>query len=166
MNNHSVVRVLCGILLSALLCGVIGCSGTSSLKGRVVAGDFPVAEFAPADPANPMLLSGDGVGGVRIEVVRDPNRLNREVIAVGTSRADGTFDIMVDAFGAGWMDEQWLFRCTHSRYPVVELLSSMPSANSGRVLRVQMGTPGSPGSGGIRMDEAERIRRELDRYGG
>ena len=166
MMNQVIDRVSCAVLLSFLLCTVVGCSGTSSLKGRVVSGDFPIAEFVPADSADPMLVPGEGVGGVRIELIRDPNRLNREVVAVGTSRADGTFDIMVDAFGAGWMDEQWLFRCSHSRYPVVELLGSMPSGSSGRVLRVQMGTPGSPGSGGLRMDEAERIRRELDRYGG
>ena len=155
-------------LLVLLLPGLsgFGCSGTDALRGRVVVGEFPIAEFVRADASDPMLIAGEGVGEVRIELIRDPNRLNRKVVAVGSSRADGSFDIMIDAFGAGWMKEEWLFRCSHPRYPVVELRSSLPSSNSGRVLRVQMGRPGPAGTGGVRMDEAERIRRELDRYGG
>jgi len=160
------LRILSLLVLLVPGLSGLGCSGTDALRGRVVAGEFPIAEFVRVDPADPLLVPGEGVGDVRIELVRDPDQLNRRVVAVGSSRADGSFDIMIDAFGAGWMQEEWLFRCSHPRYPVVELRSSLPSSNSGRVLRVQMGRAGPVGTGGVRMDEAERIRRELDRYGG
>ena len=143
-----------------------GCSGPQELKGRVISSQYASAEFTVADDGRPELLSGSGVPGARIEIIRDPSKLSREMVASGTSDSEGVFRIPIDAFGAGWMDETWLFRCTHPQYPMVELFGEMPRLDSDRVLRIYIGSPGAPGSGGRQIEEAERIRRELERYGG
>ena len=142
-----------------------GCSSPKELKGRVISSGYSSAEFTNVEDGDPALLSGSGVPGARIEIIRDPSKLSREMVASGTSGSDGVFRIPVDAFGAGWMDETWLFRCTHPQYPMVELFGDMPPLDSDRVLRIYIGSPGAPGSGGRQVEEAERIRRELERYG-
>jgi hypothetical protein len=156
----------CALFIAALaLLLNTGCSSSKELKGRVISSDYSSAEFTNVENGDPALLSGSGVPGARIEIIRDPSKLSREMIASGTSGADGVFRIPVDAFGAGWMDETWLFRCTHPQYPMVELFGDMPPLDSDRVLRIYIGSPGAPGSGGRQVEEAERIRRELERYG-
>ena len=151
-------------LLALLVILATGCSSGKELRGRVIASEYPSADFINVSGGDPMMVEGSAVPGARIEIIRDPRRLSRETVATGVSGADGVFRIPVDAFGAGWMDESWLFRCTHPRYPMVELFAEMPSLDSDRVLRINIGAPG--GGGRPPIDEAERIRRELERYGG
>ena len=150
-------------LLALVVFLMTGCSSEKELRGRVIASEYPSADFINVAGGDPIMIEGSAVPGARIEVIRDPRKLSRETVATGVSGADGVFRIPVDAFGAGWMEESWLFRCTHPRYPMVELFAEMPSLDSDRVLRVNIG---SPGGGGRQIDEAERIRRELERYGG
>ncbi|MCH2144023.1 MAG: hypothetical protein MK082_02635 [Phycisphaerales bacterium] len=153
------------LLLASMLL-VVGCSTHPALKGRVVEAGNGSMEFVSIQDGDPGMIVGRGVTGARIEIVRDPKGLNRKVVARGSSRQDGTFEIPIEAFGAGWMEEEWLFRCTHPNYQMVEFVDALPGGGSSRVLRIDIGQPGPAGSGGGRIDEAERIRRELERYGG
>jgi hypothetical protein len=162
---HQVSRSSALFLAALALLLSTGCSSPKEFRGRVISSDYSSAEFTNVEDGDPALLSGSGIPGARIELIRDPSKLSREMVASGTSGSDGVFRIPVDAFGAGWMDETWLFRCTHPQYPMIELFGEMPRLDSDRVLRIYIGTPGSPGSGGRQVEEAERIRRELDRYG-
>lgn len=152
---------LSALVLSMLL--LTGCGVTTDLRGRVVDSEVPSIEFVSIQDGDPELITGTGIPGARIELVRDPRSLRRETVAVGSSGADGVFRIPIDAFGAGWMEETWLIRCTHPAHPMVEHFCDLPGAGSDRVLRVGLG---APGRGGREMDESERIRRELERYGG
>ena len=154
------------LLLLASMILFVGCSTHPALKGRVVETGNGSMEFISIQEGDPGMIAGRGVTGARIEIVRDPKGLNRKVVARGSSQQDGTFNIPIEAFGAGWMEEEWLFRCTHPNYQMVELVDVLPGVGSSRVLQVNIGQPGPAGSGGGRIDEAERIRRELDRYGG
>ena len=153
-------------LIAAIGLLLAGCSGNPALKGRVVEVGAGSMFFVSVEDGDPGMIDGPGVTGARIEVVRDPGGMNRAVVARGMSRSDGTFVIPIEAFGAGWMDEEWLFRCTHPDHQMLELVDVLPGGGSTRVLQVDLGPSGPAGSGSRQLDEAERIRRELDRYGG
>lgn len=152
----------CSILAVIFLAG---CSNPHALRGRVIQAESPSAQFVDQGRHDPRLVQGVGMAGARIEVVRDPRSLGRKVVASAMSGPDGLFEIRIEAFGAGWMDEEWLFRCTHPNYPMVELFGDLPGADEEYELVFRFGRPGPPGSGGRPIDEQERIRRELDRYG-
>ena len=155
-------RLLAPILLVFLLLG--GCGSPKQLEGRVIDAGFSGARFVTQEVRDVRAIPGAGISGASIELVRDPRSLGREVVARATSDHEGNFAMKVDAFGAGWMKEEWLFRCTHPGYPMVELFDSLPPLDSPNVLVIDMGD----GSGGNRNqsdNEQDRIRREIERYG-
>lgn len=153
------------VLLLAVF-ALVGCSSSRyTLEGRAVESTSTGARFVTQEERDPAMLPGAGVPGVLVEVIRNPRTLNRKVVATGKTDSIGVFNIDIDAFGAGWMKEEWLFRCTHPRRAVVEYFDSLPAKDSTRVLEVDMGRLGPPGSGGRQLDEDERIQRELERFG-
>ena len=159
--THSRVMFLL-FLLSGLL---IGCSSGKGLSGRVVNGQSPGGRLVQTADVDPLSIPGRGVAGATIELIRDPRSMNRRVVSRTRSAADGSFVLDVDAFGAGWMVEEWLFRCTHPRNKTLELLHQMPSDLSSFLLIFDM-TSGAPEPGiGDMEAERERMRRELERYG-
>ncbi|MEE2681143.1 MAG: hypothetical protein VX641_02100 [Planctomycetota bacterium] len=105
----------------------------------------------------------NSIPGARIELVRDPRSLGRKVVARATSDHEGRFSMEIDAFGAGWMKEEWLFRCTHPGFPMVELFDSLPPLDDSMMLLIDMGS-GAGFPQHETVDEQERIRREIDRY--
>ena len=114
---------------------------------------------------DPRSIPGRGVAGATIELIRDPRSLNRRVVSRTRSGSDGSFVLDADAFGAGWMVEEWLFRCTHPRNKTLELIHEMPSDLSEFLLIFDMTRGASePGIGDMEA-ERERMRRELERYG-
>lgn len=120
------------ILAVAALAALAGC--TYTMPGKVVDG------FGSAmvdTPDNPDARKG-GIPGATIELIRDPDTMNRARVAQATSRADGRFDLVVDSFGAGWMEEKWLLRVRRSGYESVEMEVDLPSSTSGRLLVVGM----------------------------
>ena len=153
----SLMCVLCGLL--------IGCSSGQGLSGRVINGQSPGGRLVKTADNDPLSISGRRVSGATIELIRDPKSMNRRVISRIQSSSDGTFVLEVDAFGAGWMVEEWLFRCTHPRNKTIEFLGKMPSNLANFLLVFDM-TSGSSSPGIDDMDaERERMRRELERYG-
>ena len=153
------------ILLLLSMFFLPGCSKPYTLQGRVVKSEYPMAEFIDQVKRDPEAIPGFGIPNARIEIVRDPRSLGRKVVSTGKSDADGIFVVPIDAFGAGWMEEEWLFRCTHPNYPMLELFGELPSIDRERILVFELGLSGGPGTGGRPLDEQERIQRELDRYG-
>tara|TARA_B100001059_G_C17713411_1_gene516699 strand:- start:192 stop:686 length:495 start_codon:yes stop_codon:yes gene_type:complete len=163
MFPSSLLRV--GFLMS-LLCGVLmGCSSGQGLAGRVVNAQSPGGRLVKTADNDPLSIPGRRISGATIELIRDPKSMNRRVVARTQSRSDGTFVLDVDAFGAGWMVEEWLFRCSHPRNKTIEFFGEMPSNLSNFLLIFDM-TSGAPAPGIDDMDaERERMRRELERYG-
>lgn len=163
MISSSLLRVAS---LMVLLCGLlIGCSSGQGLSGRVVNGQSPGGRLVKTADNDPLSIPGRRVSGATIELIRDPKSLNRRVISRTQSSSDGTFVLDVDAFGAGWMVEEWLFRCTHPRNKTIEFFGKMPSNLSNFLLIFDM-TSGISAPGIDDMDaERERMRRELERYG-
>lgn len=97
-------RVSTILLLGGLAALFAGCSGYA-IRGRVISGELSHAAFT--SPDDPVLASGDGVDDAVILLYRDPDRLNRALVAQATVSADGSFVLPVDSFGAGWMEEAW-----------------------------------------------------------
>ena len=155
-------RLLASIILMIGMT-MSGCSSSSQLKGRVIDAGFPGARFVQQSDYEMNTLPGNGISGARIELVRDPRSLGRQVVARATSDYEGNFSMDIDAFGAGWMKEEWLFRCTHPSFPMVELFDSLPSLNKPVLLLIDMGVGGGSQQYEV-IDEQERIRREIDRY--
>ena len=163
MLNSFLNRSLALLLLAMIFPG-FGCTNSNQLRGRVVDAGFTQARFVSETSPDVDRNSRSGISGAKIELVRDPRSLGREVVARATSDHEGRFSMDIDAFGAGWMNEEWLFRCTHPGFPMVELFDSLPSLDSPVVLLIDMGV----GSGLYQtevIDEQERIRREIERYG-
>ncbi len=120
------------ILAAAALAALGGC--TYTMPGKVVDG------FGSAmvdTPENPDARKG-GIPGATIELIRDPDTMNRARVAQATSRSDGRFDLVVDSFGAGWMQEKWLLRVRRSGYESIEMEVDLPSSTSGRLLVIGM----------------------------
>ena len=162
MVNSVSIRLLVFLLLSVGISG-IGCSSSNKLQGRVVDSGYPGARFVPQSSFDTDGIPGNGVSGARIELVRDPRSLGRQVVARATSDHEGNFSMVVDAFGAGWMKEEWLFRCTHPGFPMVELFDSLPTLDDSVLLLIDMGVGGGSNQYEV-IDEQERIRREIERY--
>ena len=67
----------CALFLAVLaLLLNTGCSSPKELKGRVISSGYSSAEFTNVEDGDPALLSGSGVPGARIEIIRDPKKLN------------------------------------------------------------------------------------------
>ena len=151
------------LILLLLVLSPMGCSDSNKLRGRVVDAGYPGARFVPQGSFEATENSMAGVSGARVELVRDPRSLGRQVVARATSDHEGRFSMEVDAFGAGWMKEEWLFRCTHPGFPMVELFDSLPPLDDTMLLLIDMGVAGGSHQYEV-IDEQDRIRRELERY--
>jgi hypothetical protein len=113
----------------ALLLGA--CGGPYTLRGRVVQGPFSTLDFVAADDAR---LDEPGLPNVEIEVYRDPDRGNQRVIARQLSRGDGGFEIALDEFGAGWMDELWRITAAARGRQTADLTLALPRGDDRRLL--------------------------------
>jgi hypothetical protein len=102
MAAHRALRVASTV---AVIIPLAGCATT--INGVAYRGDMSVIDWA--EP-NAMPAQGQPAAGASITVMRDPTRPSREVVGRGVAGQDGTFSIKLDAFGAGWMEEEWLIR--------------------------------------------------------
>ena len=123
------VRVACFLLAV----GLTACS--YQLQGRVVDGGFGTVSVVDASDDR---LQGAGVQGVRIQLVRDPNRMRREVVASCSSTRDGSFTLETKTFGAGWTDERWEIVATRSGYGPAQSPVELPIDPSSRRLLIEL----------------------------
>lgn len=162
-SMHCSVLLLIPGVLSLLWIG--GCRSPYALEGKVIESSSPRIRFIDQKKRDPTLVAGYGIHGARIDVVRAPRSLSRQVVASGTTDSEGIFDVKIDEFEWKWLQEEWLFRCVHPDYPAIEFFDKLPPRNGNRVLVIELGPPGPSGSAGVPFDEDERIRRELERFG-
>ena len=103
-----------------------GCSAYM-LQGKVVRGEVSDIELVYAGDER---LSGPAAGGVEVRVTRDPTTMNRKLVGRTRSDAGGEFVIIMEDFGTGWMQEQWLVQAVGPGYQNAETMMELPSKNS------------------------------------
>lgn len=128
------------------------------LQGRVVQGGFGTISLV--DPTDQRLLV-QGVPGVRVQLVRDPNRMRREVIAEASTDADGVFTLETRSFGAGLLDERFEMVATRPGFGTAQSTMELPMDPSKRrvLVEIQRGGSGvnpSTTPGGNLYDEAAK----------
>lgn len=149
------LRILFIIVSCSALVFTSGC-GAYQLRGKVIEGFENAVLVVPADDPR---LEEDGVRDVRIRIYRDPGRLSRELIATDSSMPDGTFSIELPAFGAGWMDEQWLIETQRSDYRNTSETVRLPaSTKRSRVLIMVAPGRSTP------IQERDNLWDEYERY--
>ena len=138
------------------LAALAGCG--YQLQGRVVQGGFgTISLVEPTDQR----LQVQGVPGVRVQLVRDPNRMRREVIAEASTDADGVFTLETRSFGAGFLDERFEMVATRPGFGVAQSTMELPMDPSTRrvLVEIQRGGSGpnsSAAPGGNLYDEAAK----------
>jgi hypothetical protein len=121
-------------LLIVLSLGALNACGYQ-LQGRVVDGGFGTVSVVDASDDR---LQGAGIQGVRIQLVRDPNRMRREVVASCSSTRDGSFTLETKTFGAGWTDERWEIVATRSGYGPAQSPVELPIDPGSRRLLIEL----------------------------
>ena len=103
------------MLVAALACGALlgGCGGGYVLRGKVVEGS--ISAIVVTDREDPR-LNELPVPTSTISLVLDPGRLNQEHVARGVSDLDGTFEIPVEKFGAGFLEYDFQITARHRGY--------------------------------------------------
>lgn len=131
-------RLAAGCLLAAAaVCGAIaGCA--YRVEGKVVAGD---ADFVTIVDADDPRLAMPGVDGARIAFIRDPQRLDRRLAANGVSGAEGEISIPIDAFGAGWLEEQWLVQAIRRDRGAAEGMVRLPRGRDRLLIMLGSASP-------------------------
>lgn len=104
------------------------------LDGRVVDGFSGVSIGRADDPD----ARKSGIEGATVELVREPDTMNRAVAARATSDSSGRFTLEVNGFGAGWMEEQWLIRVRRSGFETIETDVQLPREPKDRLAIVTM----------------------------
>jgi hypothetical protein len=125
--GRSLLLLLLSLSLFAAACG------GHRVRGRVVEGDF---DFIAVVSGSDSRLASPGIGSTRITFTRDPGRLNAQQVGSGVSDPEGSFDIEIDAFGAGWMSEEWLVRAVRSRFGFAEGTVRLPKPHSDEQLLI------------------------------
>lgn len=120
------------LVAASLVLSMAGCA--YRLDGKVIDGFGSCRVARAGDPDE----RKGGIPGAQVELVRDPHTGNREVCGRATSGPDGRFELEVQGFGAGWMEETWLLRVRRGGYGNVEAQLDLPSSPSGRVVLVEM----------------------------
>ena len=78
----------------------VGCSAPYTLRGKVIPGNISYSlVVGNADER----LDDPGIGGVKIRLVSDPDKLKREIMGETITKSDGTFEIPFETVGAGLM---------------------------------------------------------------
>lgn len=122
--------------LHAFLAGALACAAGCAyrLEGRVVDGFGGASVVREGDEE----ARKSGIPGVAIELVRDAGTMNRAVAARATSDSSGRFELEIDGFGAGWMQEDWLLRARRNGFETVEQQVDLPGDPKGRVMVLGM----------------------------
>lgn len=147
------LRSLC--LLCLLLLG--GCGEGYVLRGKVIENGGSAITAVDREDSR---MDQPGVADVQIRVYRDPGRLSQELAATGVSRPDGRFELPISAFGAGWMDEQWLIQTYRDGYSNAETVLRLPGNTNRRpvLIMLRRGEATRPSDRDDLMQELERYR--------
>lgn len=147
------IRIVISLALAAMS-ALAGC-GSYKLQGRVLRGDVSYATIVSAD--DPQLRAPNGLEGVRLRVLTDPDRLNREQVGAGVSGPDGSFSLDIDAFGAGFLEYDIGVEAVRPGYVGVDERFRMPSKGE-RVLIILAPGRDTRAPRQNLLDEYERFR--------
>ena len=150
-----IMRNVLPILLIIMVGTLAGCS-EYALRGHAVSGAYNTLEIVPSDDPR---LKDPGLSGVRIEAIRDPDSLGKEVVAATTSRGDGKISLVIGDFGAGWMDESWDLRASMGGDWFTQNRVVLPRRGSDLRILVVV-APGTGSSRSSLEDEQERRLKE------
>jgi hypothetical protein len=150
-------RIALPSFIVLILLATTGCGGYA-LRGQVISGPYNSVELVPSDDPR---LKESGLSGVRIEAIRDPDSLSKNVAASTMSGGNGTVTLMIGEFGAGWMDEQWDLRASMGGDWFAQNRVSLPKPGSNLRLLVVV----SPGTGSTRSSMDEEQERRLKESG-
>lgn len=155
---RSAGSLLPAAVLAACATVCAGCAYT--LEGRALEGPGNAEVVATADGD----MGGKPVAGVRVDLIRDHANMNRTQVATAVSGKDGRFKLVVDAFGAGWMEEEWLVRASRSGYQNVETTLRLPGSTGGKLMLVTVARGRGerfkePETSGTILDEARQYDR-------
>lgn len=89
-------------LLVCVLSAVLTGCGQYQMRGVVVEGAVSAIRVVEED--DPRLLEGHGLPMATIDATLDPERLSRKQLPRDISDVDGTFGVLVDEAGAGYLD--------------------------------------------------------------
>ncbi|MFG0257613.1 MAG: carboxypeptidase-like regulatory domain-containing protein [Phycisphaerales bacterium JB043] len=92
------VAILISVLV-AMVCA--GCVPAYTLRGRVIPGD--ISYSLVVGDADERIVDGPGIGGVKVRLVSDPDKLRRELMGEAITNPDGTFEIPFKKVGTGMM---------------------------------------------------------------
>ena len=132
------MRLSPGSILLTALVGLLltGCQSGYTLTGRAVESSYGDAGFVSRD--NQLIVDAPGIPGARVRVYRNPDRGDRELVASGRSDLDGSINLPVSAFGAGWMQEQWEIEVFCNGFETVTSRVTFPRSSGSRWLLVTM----------------------------
>jgi hypothetical protein len=131
MKIRTIVLLCCTMALTA-------CGGPYVVRGKVVSSPYQAIDFVDADDER---LVPRGLAGAEVRIYRDPGKMNMAQAGRALAGPDGSFQITLSEFGAGWMDEVWRITAARSGFGSAEMILPLPNANAGRQLLIMM-TPG------------------------
>ncbi len=163
---HRTVRLALGATLAVSLPTLVGCGG-GALTGRVLGGESSLIQWV--SDTRSAAGGGEPVAGAAISVVRDPLSPGRQPAGNAVSGADGSFTLKLDAFGAGWTDEDWLIVVERRGVGRAEYIGRLESGEllvllapgtdrTGGANELWNGNIGSMPSGSSLMEEVKRYR--------
>jgi hypothetical protein len=112
-----------GAILAACLAAG-GCAGSHRVQGRVIEG--PRSMVLVVDQNDPR-LNQPGIPGVAIDLMIDPQSLNRKPGGSEVSMADGSFAVPVQEFGAGVLEYQLGVVAVRNGFAPTETTAAMPA---------------------------------------
>lgn len=146
-------RATAWLVLFALAAVLPGCGG---YRLEVMAIESPVsdARFVPAD----RVPSGARpIRDARVTLYRDPGSLREEMAGNVRTDDEGFAMLRLDAFGAGWMVENWRIEATAPGHESVSVLQALPGKKDGMILLVEM--PSGASDLPRRVDPLDDYRR-------
>jgi len=141
------------LALLALAAVLPGCGGYR-LEVMAIESAVSDARFVPADRVPTGAVP---VPDARITLYRDPGSLREEAAGAERTDARGLASLRLDAFGAGWMVEEWRIEATAPGYESVSVLDTLPGKKEGMVLLVEM--PSGAADLPRRVDPLDDYRR-------
>lgn len=133
----------------------VGC-GSYSLRGRVIEGGTPMILFVHEN--DPSIEWGQPITDAAISLVRDPDQLNRELVASARSGPAGWFTMPVGEFGAGWMDEYWEASARARGFGGIEQRFRLPGRGDDMIMLVIMSPGVDP-----QIDD-ENLLEQMERF--
>lgn len=155
MTSHpSLCRTLFAVLYTIASCCLTGCNAYM-LQGKVVRGPESSIQLVYAGDER---LDLPAVGNAEVRITRDPTNPNRHLVGQARSNPGGDFTIVMEEFGTGWMEEQWLVQGIGPGFQNAETMMELPSKNSKWRLLITL----SPGlSEPLREDD---LMEDLERF--